>query len=92
MKQKMIAKSRMTYGTRRLKAGDDFEATRGYARVLNAIGKASPAGADAKPAKLPEHDAITLLRAEYERVYRKRPFMGWDEGKLREKIAEAGEC
>lgn len=91
MKQKMIANSRMTYGTRRLKAGDDFEATRGYARVLTAIGKAHPAGEVAKPAKLPAHDAISLLRAEYERVHGKRPFMGWDEDKLREKIAEANE-
>ena len=31
-------------------------------------------------------DETAALRAEYERVIGKRPFMGWDAGKLREKI------
>ena len=89
MKQKMIARSRMMYGTRRLVAGDEFEATRAHARVLSAIGKARAAKAAPKPPAVPEHDEMTLLRAEYERVVGKRPFMGWDEAKMREKIAEA---
>lgn len=38
---KMIAMKRMTYGTRRLKAGDEFTAPRRDARVLDAIGKAT---------------------------------------------------
>jgi hypothetical protein len=31
-------------------------------------------------------DETAALRAEYERVIGKRPFMGWDAAKLREKI------
>ncbi|WP_201455570.1 hypothetical protein [Roseovarius indicus] len=34
-------------------------------------------------------DPISALREEYERVVGKRPFMGWDADKLREKIAAA---
>lgn len=91
MKQKLIATGRMTYGTRRLSAGDEFYATGTYARALTAIGKAKTAPPAAKPVKVPQHDVVTLLRAEYERVVGKRPFMGWDEDKLRGKIAEAAE-
>lgn len=40
MKLPMKATKAMAYGTRRLKAGDPFEASRQDARVLNAIGKA----------------------------------------------------
>ena len=36
---KMIAMKRMTYGTRRLKAGDEFTASNSHARILDAIGK-----------------------------------------------------
>lgn len=42
-----------------------------------------------KPKPLPAMDEIATLRAEYERVIGKRPFMGWDEATLRAKIAEA---
>jgi hypothetical protein len=38
---KMIAKRALTYGTRRLKAGDGFTAPRRDARVLDAIGRAA---------------------------------------------------
>lgn len=86
---KLVSKSKMTYGTRRLVAGDEFDATNTHGRVLLALGKASVAGPANKPAKVPQHDEMTLLRAEYERVIGKRPFMGWDEPTLREKIAEA---
>lgn len=88
MKQKMIATTGMKYGTRRLVTGDVFDATRGHARVLAAIGKARPAGGQEKP-KAVSHDPMALLRAEYERVVGKRPFLGWDEKKLRDKIAVA---
>lgn len=36
-------------------------------------------------------ETIADLRSEYERVIGKRPFMGWDEPKLRSKLAEAKE-
>lgn len=32
---------------------------------------------------------IAAVRADYERIVGKKPFMGWDEAKLREKIADA---
>lgn len=41
-----------------------------------------------KPA---EADDIAELRAEYERIVGKRPFMGWGAEALRQKIAEASE-
>lgn len=37
----------------------------------------------------PVVDDLPAVRAEYERVLGKKPFMGWDAAKLREKIAEA---
>jgi len=43
---------------------------------------------DAKPATDPE-DEMAALRAEYERVLGKRPFMGWGADKLRDKIDAA---
>lgn len=87
---KMIAKSSMRYGTRMLRAGDEFEARPRDARVLEAIGKARRAAVTQPqyPA-VPPHDEITMLRAEYQRIFGKRPFMGWDEAMLREKIAAA---
>lgn len=37
-----------------------------------------------------QQDAMADLRAEYERVLGKKPFMGWDAETLKAKIAEAG--
>lgn len=37
----------------------------------------------------PPEDVMPALRSEYERVIGKRPFMGWDEATLRDKIAAA---
>lgn len=41
------------------------------------------------PPPAPKVDDVAALRAEYEKKFRRRPFMGWDADKLREKIAEA---
>jgi len=38
--------------------------------------------------KNPEMDDRAMLRAEYEKLLGKRPYMGWDADELREKIAE----
>lgn len=46
-----------------------------------------PAG---KVAKQPDND-LKALRAEYARIAGKKPFMGWDEEKLFEKILALGE-
>ena len=87
---KMIANKRLTYGTRRLQAGDEFEASPRDARLLAAVSRARlvPEPQPTYP-RVPPHDGISMARAEYERVFNKRPFMGWDEAMLREKI-EAG--
>lgn len=64
-----------------------------YARILGKLGyerrDMEAVGGSSVKVAVPQHDEITLLRAEYERVMGKRPFMGWDEAKLREKIAQA---
>lgn len=88
---KMIASRKLIYGTRRLKAGDDFDASTRDARVLHAIGRASYATkvVTVQPDPAPVDD-IADVRAEYERVVGKRPFMGWDTPTLRQKMAEAG--
>lgn len=98
---KLIATKSLKYGTRRLKAGDVFEPRGRDARVLVFAGVAAEAPAAprqvVKPAPLHEpvmaadDEALPSLRSEYERVYGKRPFMGWAAGVLRSKIAEAGE-
>lgn len=102
MKLPMLATKAMTYGTRRLKAGDAFEANRQDARVLSAIGKADystrmlvaepqpAAQRQAAPApKVDAPDDIAALRAAYHEKIGKRPFHGWDAETLRAKMAEA---
>lgn len=37
-------------------------------------------------------DHMRALREEYQRVVGKRPFSGWDEATLREKMAAAAKC
>ena len=88
----MIANKRMYYRTRMLKPGERFEAKPAAARLFAKVGRARHADApavEAAPAlpKMPPHNAITLARAEYERVFGKRPYMGWDEAELRQRIA-----
>ena len=83
MKQKMKALKAMTYATRRLRAGDEFEASRRDARILAAIGRADYAP-DPEPVA-PLADA----RAEYQAKIGKRPFHGWDIATIKAKIAEA---
>jgi hypothetical protein len=71
---RLIATKPMTYATRRLQAGDAFEAPRRDARILLAIRKAKTAG-EASPAPqapeapAPAEDAdLEALRAEAERL------------------------
>jgi hypothetical protein len=105
MRVPMIATKEMTYGTRRLKAEDGFQAAdRGQARLLTALGRARLVEPEAPRAKRPQldHDHngkeggarkqpgdLAPLRAEYEAVVGKKPFNGWDAATLREKIAAA---
>lgn len=55
MRVNMIATKDMTYGTRRLKADDEFEATRPNARLLEALGRARLVEDTPKPHAL-DHD------------------------------------
>jgi hypothetical protein len=46
---RLIAKQRFHYGTRRLSAGDEFEASKLHARLLVAAARAEYAEAEEKP-------------------------------------------
>lgn len=85
-----------SYMTRALKARDPR-----FARVLGKMGyegtvtdapvkKASKKAEGTKA--VPKQDERTMLRAEYERVVGKRPFVGWDVAELRQKIADAAKA
>lgn len=100
MKADLIALKPMRYGTRRLMAGDAFEAREPYAGILVAIKKARharavgsiappPVDVSRKIAESFPDTNIAAVRAEYQRVTGKRPFMGWDAATLRQKMAEA---
>ncbi|WP_417585120.1 hypothetical protein [Pelagibacterium sp.] len=84
MKKTMIASQAMTYGTRRLKAGDEFSVPRRDAGILVRIGRARVP--DDKPSA---EDELTALRAEYQDVVGKRAYHAWDADELRKKVAEA---
>ncbi|MBZ9653537.1 hypothetical protein [Phyllobacterium lublinensis] len=93
---KLIATKSMTYATRRLQAGEQFEAGPRDARLLIAIKKAKPgdgdgeAGTSVPTIPVPEPvGELAVLRAEYKAIAGKAAFNGWNAGKLREKIAEA---
>lgn len=80
--RELIATGPLTYATRRLKAGDVFiPVSDRDANVLIALMKAKPAEQD-------RSDDIANLRLQYQTKFGKRPFMGWDADKLREKITE----
>ncbi len=85
MKTSMIATKAMTYGTRRLKAGDEFVASRRDARLLAAIGRAEYSTAAMKS----EEDELQKLRAAYQEKIGKRPYHGWDADTIKAKMAEA---
>lgn len=89
----MIATKGLRYGTRRLMAGDPFEARHDRdARLLVGIGKARYAtrhmvAADERPAPAPAADDRPALRAEYEAKFGKKAFPGWSSDVLRQKLA-----
>lgn len=83
MRVPMIATKDLTYATRRLKADDQFDASRNDARVLTALGRARLIE---QPVQEPIDERVPLREA-YEAKFGKRPYMGWDAEALREKIA-----
>lgn len=68
------------YMDRALRASDPR-----FARVLGKLGyKRSDMAAQAEI----QQDELTSLRAEYQRLYEKRAYHGWDADELRAKIAD----
>lgn len=75
MKRQMTATRAFRYGTRALKAGDEFTASRADARVLEAIGRAAPAQA-AKPPSLDDLRAqATALGVDVDNRWRESRLM-----------------
>lgn len=101
MNKNMVANQPMTYGTRRLLPGDEFQATRRDADLLGRLGraklaeaKADPLGHDGNGKKVgskavTQSEELTALRTEYFEKFGKRPFHGWDVKAITEKLAEA---
>lgn len=85
----MIARKSFVYAARRLMPEDRFTAkSRRDARLLVAIGRARIATSN----EIAEIDDLTALRADYQEVFGKRPFNGWDADTLRARIAAAIEA
>ena len=82
----------MSYMNRALKSKDPR-----FAQVLGKLGYerrdmvSSELGDDTPPKGADSSDELVELRAEYQRVLQKRPYHGWDEATLREKIDEASD-
>lgn len=96
----LIAKRDMRYGTRRLKAGDYFEASKRDAKVLAAVKRADYAPGNRMPSNVPpipeglkkqveqqDGEEIKGLREQYASKFGKRPYMGWDAETIRQKLA-----
>ena len=74
-----------SYRDRALRARDPR-----FAQIFDKLGYARRDMVSAPPRPKPvKAEDLTALRAEYEAKVGKRPFMGWDAAKLREKIAAA---
>jgi hypothetical protein len=99
----MVARKAMKYRTRMLQAGDEFRVkNEREAKVLAHLKRAertdnpnvrvalddARATVGMAPVSKDSED-IKAVRDEYEAVFGKRPFNGWDIDTLREKIASA---
>lgn len=90
-----ITTRNMTYDTRRLKAGDEFQVSKRDGDLLVKLGRAKVVpeslAQSAQPTpqqSKPVADPLVIARADYEAALGKRAFHGWDEAELRRKIAE----
>lgn len=94
----MIAAIPMRYGTRRLRAGDEFQATRKHAWLLNALKRAKvapkvpaalePVAAPVAPVVAPvPADDLEALRARYQELTGRRPHHRAGVDKLKAEIA-----
>lgn len=99
---RMKASRPLTYNTRRLQPGDEFEVVNSRdVRVLEAIRKAHrvrpeadvPPPPPALASKIAENfgsdEDLKAARAEYVAAVGRQPFHGWDAATLREKAAAA---
>jgi hypothetical protein len=86
------------YNTRQMRAGEIFSAPKRDARILVATRGARVVRDEVEiqppDPKLEDRiidrfapETIKALRAEYESIFHKRPFMGWTADTLQEKIA-----
>jgi hypothetical protein len=96
----MIASKVLTYGTRRLRAGDTFEATPQHARVLTAVGLARETARISVPAPKPVskpapvrpplppivETELSQLRYDYEVKTGSKADMRWGVARLRAEI------
>jgi hypothetical protein len=83
------------------KTGKEKVMDRRFAKVLTRMGRATyltrdmiaqePSPLPPQAPAAPEDDELAGLRAEYYRVFAKRPFHGWDADTLLAKIAEPKE-
>lgn len=64
MKQKLIATRSLSYATRRLQAGDEFEAPERHARILIARQRAKAAQDQREPGSLPPPRAALTQQAQ----------------------------
>ena len=84
----------MTYDTRRLKAGDEFQVSKRDGDLLVKLGRAKVVPESLaqptpqQPLAPTQPDPLATARAEYEAIVGKRAFHGWDETELRRRIAE----
>lgn len=98
MNKNMVANQPMTYGTRRLLPGDEFQASRRDADLLQRLGRAKIATSDpldhdgdgkkGGSKQAPKSDELSVLRTQYHDKFGKRAFHGWDAKTLTEKLAE----
>jgi hypothetical protein len=97
----MIAIRPMRYGTRRLRAGDAFDATAGDARIFQAVGMARDAPAQVVSTRMPGQAPTSAtepvlttwdidgLRADYEAKTGLKADRRWGVERLRAEIAVA---
>jgi hypothetical protein len=92
----MIAVRALRYGTRRLRAGQEFSPTRGEATLFRAVGLAKDAPTQrlvtrsAPPAPSPAVDTeLAPLRAEFERLTGRKPHHLWRSARLQSEIDAA---
>lgn len=92
----LVAARPLRYGTRRLRAGDTFDAAPGEARVYTAVGLASvchkaPTQAAAVPALPPSIETpapeLDAARAEYEALAGRVPDRRWGLSRLKGELA-----